>query len=370
MSSVIVAGAGIIGVSIADALARRGADVTVLDMRSAGRGASRASAGILAPYIEAHEHTPLLTLGTRSLSLFDEFVRGVSERTGRAVEYARSGTLEVALDEGDASRLRESKSWLDRMGVACEWLDPARLVSEEPAVSHSAAGGLFIGHHGFVGVASLVGALAQSARLAGAVFESSVEVMTVEPGADGVDVRAGDRRYRGDHVVLAAGSWSKAVRVRGVPALPVRPVRGQLLQLAWRDTPRPARIVWGPRCYTVPWSDGALLVGATVEDAGFDESTTAEGVHELTDAVAELLPGARHAAFVEARAGLRPALPDGLPAIGPLTAAPRVTVATGHYRNGILLAPLTAALVAAQILDGTSDPALSLTDPNRAFHAP
>jgi len=365
--SVVVAGAGIIGVSIADALARRGADVTVLDMRSAGRGASRASAGILAPYIEAHEHTPLLELGTRSLALFDDFVRGVCDRTGRAVEYARSGTLEVALDEADAPRLRASKAWLDARGVAAQWIDASRLGSEEPAVSQSAAGALFIAQHGFVGVSSLITALAQSARLAGAVFESSVEVVHVEPRGDAVDVRAGDRRYSADHFVLATGSWSRAVRVRGVPALPVRPVRGQLLQLGWKDTPRPSRVVWGPRCYTVPWSDGALLVGATVEDVGFDETTTADGVRELTEAVADLLPGARRAEFIEARAGLRPALPDGLPAIGPLAAAPRVTVATGHYRNGILLAPLTAEIVAAQLLEGTLDRMLEITSPDRSF---
>jgi len=364
-SSILIAGAGIIGVSIADALARRGADVTVLDMRSPGRGASRASAGILAPYIEAHEHTPLLELGTRSLALFDDFVRDVSERTGRGVEYARTGTLEVALDDEDASRLHASKTWLDKIGVASEWLDATRLRIEEPAVSPKAIGALFIGRHGFVGVTSLISALAQSARLAGAVFESSVEVLQIESGLEGVEVRAGDRRYHADHCVLATGSWSKAVRVRGAPPLPVRPVRGQLLHLAWKDTPRPSRVVWGPRCYTVPWSDGALLVGATVEDAGFDESTTAAGVRDLTDAVGDLLPGARRAVFVEARAGLRPALPDGLPAIGPLV--PRVTAATGHYRNGILLAPLTTAIVSAQILDGITDPAFTVTDPNRSY---
>jgi glycine oxidase len=292
-------------------------------------------------------------------------VRGVEERTRCKVEYARSGTLEVALDEADAARLRASKAWLDLIEVECEWLDPSRLRSEEPAVSRSAAGALFIGQHGFVGVASLIGALVQSARLAGAVFESPIEVIQVESSPDHVEVRAGDRRYRADHVVVAAGSWSKRVRVNGAPVLPVRPVRGQLLQLAWSEPARPSRVVWGPRCYTVPWSDGALLVGATVEDVGFDESTTAEGVRELTDAVCALLPGARSAAFIEARAGLRPALPDGLPAIGPLV--PRVTAATGHYRNGILLAPLTAALVSGLLHDDVVDPAIHLTDPHRAF---
>jgi glycine oxidase len=156
-------------------------------------------------------------------------------------------------------------------------------------------------------------------------------------------------------VVIAAGSWSGRVRVANVPPLPVRPIRGQLLHLRWNRGPMPTRVVWGHDCYTVPWHDGTLLVGATVEDAGFDESSTVEGVRLLTDAVGTLLPDARNAAMAEVRVGLRPASPDGLPLIGPLSMAPAVTLATGHYRNGILLAPLTAQLVASSILDGVSD---------------
>lgn len=158
------------------------------------------------------------------------------------------------------------------------------------------------------------------------------------------------------------------MRVTGTTMPVVRPIRGQLLHLAWMG-PRPALFVWGAACYTVPWSDGSLLVGATVEDVGFDEHSTVAGVDSLTSAVRRLLPASARAAVEAVRVGLRPATPDGLPWIGPLSAAPRVVMAAGHYRNGVLLTPLTADLVSRLIVDGESDPALAVTSPNRAVGA-
>ena len=201
---VVIVGAGVIGAAVAEAMARRGASVTVIDMRSPGRGASWASAGLLAPYTEAHEETPLLTMGVRSLGMFDAFIAGLRERTGLPIEYARTGTLEVALDDAEAERLRANMAWIGRQavphdsigrqGVRHSWMDPAMLRDVEPAAARDAAGALFIEDHGFVGVPRLVAALTQSARLAGAEFESPVEIVDVTPRRDGVDVRAGERR--------------------------------------------------------------------------------------------------------------------------------------------------------------------------------
>ena len=367
----LLLGAGAIGLSVADELARRGARVTVIDMRSPGKGASQASAGILAPYVEAHESSPLLDLGVRSLDLFDEFVQRVSRDSGRPVEYSRSGTLQIALSDDEARGLAAARAWLVERGVESDWLTGNELRRVEPAVTERAVSGLRIPRHGFVNVPALLQALSQSARQHGAQFESPVQALEVDHGAERVRVRAGDRQYDVDVVVVAAGSWSGRIRIRGLPALPVRPVRGQLLHLRCAPTfPRPATIVWGPRCYTVPWSDGSLLVGATMEDVGFDETSTVDGVHELGSAVIDLLPAARGASLEGIRVGLRPALPDDLPAIGPYRDAPRVLAATGHFRNGILLAPLTAALIARWVLEGDRDPALALTSPDRAWHAP
>jgi len=157
----------------------------------------------------------------------------------------------------------------------------------------------------------------------------------------------------------------RRVRVAGVDTPPVRPIRGQLLHLSWPGVERPSRIVWGLRCYAVPWSDGSLLVGATVEDVGFDETWTVSGVHDLTKAAIELLPKTLHASIDAVRVGLRPATPDNLPAIGPFAKAPRVIAATGHYRNGVLLAPLTAKLVADAMIYNRMDPLLELVKPSR-----
>ena len=365
--TVLVIGAGIVGVAIADALAVRGARVTVLDMRGPGRGASFASAGILAPHVESHHEPRFLDLATRSLDMFDGFVAGAIQRSGRHVEYARTGTLEVALDEEEAHRLNGAQPRLRAAGVRHTWLTPDELRRTEPSVSSTAIGALLIEPHGFVGVTSLIGALVQSARLAGASFAAPVEAVEIEPHPDGVEVRAGTSRYEADQVVLAAGPWSGRVRIRNhnQPRLDVRPVRGQLLHLNWTAGYLPTRVVWGPRCYTVPWSDRSLLVGATVEDAGFDERSTVSAIQDLTTAVNELLPEARVASLREVRVGLRPASADELPVIGPLSSGSRVVVATGHYRNGVLLAPVTAKIVSDYILDGVSDRAMAWTTPER-----
>lgn len=362
---VLVIGAGVIGVAIADALAVRGADVTVLDMRGPGRGASFASAGILAPHVESHHEARFLELATRSLDMFDAFVEGATERSGRRVEYARTGTLEVALDEDDVRRLEGAQPRLRASSVAHAWLTPDELRGREPAVSSAALGALLIEPHGFVGVRSLIAALVQSARVSGATFDVPVEAVEIDPRRDGVEVRAGSSRYTADAVVVAAGTWSGRVRIAQAPRLDVRPVRGQLLHLSWTAGHAPSRVVWGPRCYTVPWSDRSLLVGATVEDAGFDEGTTVSAIHQLSAAVHELLPEARTASLQEVRVGLRPASADGLPIIGPLATTPRVIIATGHYRNGVLLAPVTAAIVRDYVLEGRSDPATTWMTPDR-----
>ena len=165
-------------------------------------------------------------------------------------------------------------------------------------------------------------------------------------------------------VVLAAGSWAGQIAIDGVDPLPIHPVRGQLLYLKWPE-PAVGRIVWGSRCYAVPWPDGTLLVGATLEDVGFDARATVAGVRDLLDGVCELVPRAWQAAFVGARVGLRPGSPDALPVIGRSARVPGLVYATGHYRNGVLLAPLTGELVARVVAGDESDAALALVSPRR-----
>ena len=363
-SDVVVVGAGIVGCAAAYELARRGARVRVIERRDVGRGATQASAGVLAPHLEAHAGLPLVDLGARSLDLYDEFVARVVEDSGAAVEYARNGTLEIAADGAGLSRLEAAgRAWRAR-GVPVELLDAAAVREAEPQLAGGVVGGLLVRSHGFVGATDLAAALQRAAVAHGVAFVPATTVARVVRRGAGLDVETGGDATACGRVVLAAGSWSGQVEVDGAEAVPVRPVRGQLLRLGW-TAPRLARVVWASRCYLVPWTDGSVLAGATVEDVGFDERVTVAGVRELLDTAQRMVPAVGAAWFHEARVGLRPATPDELPVIGPSARLPGLVYATGHYRNGILLAPLTAALVAGLILDDAVDPALEVTTPAR-----
>jgi glycine oxidase len=351
---VVVIGGGIIGCAVARELARRGVAVRLFEARTIGAGATQASAGILAPYIEGHERGPLFDLGIRSLAMYDAFVREVSEESGLAVEYRRCGTLEVAADAAMAARLQQAAAADPHL----EWLDRSQARGHEPALAASADGALLAREHGYVSVPALMDALAWAALRHGVQIEAAHRVTGIRVDHDKATISTEDgTSWSAGTVVIAAGSWSGRLDVEDAAAAAVRPVRGQLLRLHWRGAPL-NHIVWGPDCYVVPWHDQTVLVGATVEDVGFDERTTAAGVRDLLDAVCELLPEAWRATFLEARVGLRPATPDGLPFLGASGLSARLVYATGHYRNGVLLAPLTAQLIADLIVDEKEDEAV------------
>jgi glycine oxidase len=357
----VVIGAGIIGLAVGHELARRGARTAILEERTAGAGATQASAGVLAPYIEAPGAGALHELTVRSLQLYDGFIADVQQDAGTAVEYNRAGTLEIATCPESADRLRELAARLGALGVIAEWMDGPEAVRREPALSLP-EGALLIGTQGYVRVMQLLGALTSAARARGAVLLEGRKVDRLESGADGsVTIGAGAERYRTRTVVIAAGSWSSRVAAGGAT---VSPIRGQLVQLRWTG-PAITRVLWSELCYIVPWADGTVLVGATVEDAGFDQRTTLGGVRSLMEAACRLLPSASDATFVGARAGLRPSTADGLPLIGRSAVNSAVVYATGHFRNGVLLAPLTAQLVADLVVSNRHDPALALTAPGR-----
>ena len=362
---VVVVGAGIVGCAIAYELARRGARVQVVDRRDVGAGATQASAGMLAPYIEAQDGPALLELAARSLDLYDEFVSSVVEDSGATVQYVRSGTLEVALDEAGLARLAEVQRMCAGRGVEAELLDAAAAREAEPHLTAGVCGGLRIGSHGFVGARDLTGALRSAAIVHEVAFHTATAATRVAADGQGVRVETPGESFVCDTAVLAAGSWSGRIEVDGAEPLPVRPVRGQLLHLGW-PAPALGRVVWAPGCYVVPWSDGSVLVGATVEEVGFDERATVAGIRALIDATGKVMPAVSEASFVTARVGLRPATPDRLPVIGRSAAIPGLVYASGHFRYGVLLAPLTAALV-ADIVDGGSalDAALAVTAPSR-----
>jgi glycine oxidase len=362
-SDVVVIGAGIIGCAVAHELTGRGLSVTMVDPRGAGFGATQASAGVLAPHIEGHDNAPLTALGMRSLAMYADFVAKVSGESGQTVMFSRTGTLETAFDEETVSSMRASAARLSASGVAASWLDAAETRAAEPQLSNDVRGALLVPEHGFVAATSLTVALAAVLRARG-VNTVSGHTARVTSAAGRVRVETNFGAFEAANAVLAAGSWSGRIAVEGAPPVPVRPVRGQLLYLAWPGAPL-RRVLWAPRCYLVPWSDGTLLVGATVEDAGFDERTTVAGVRDLLDAACDAVPRAWQAEFSGARVGLRPATPDELPIVGRSARVPGLVYATGHYRNGVLLTPLTAKIVGDLIADGREDPAMSTMTPAR-----
>lgn len=357
--NITVVGAGVIGCAIAHELASRGARVVLIDSRGIGRGATRASAGILAPHIEGHIPA-LRDLAACSLSLYDDFVRRIERDSQRVIEYNRSGTLQVALGDVEGAALAKDASVLTAAGVKCTMLDGVAVKRLEPNLSQRCAAGLVVPMHGYVAAASLTDALADAARARG-VRVVTAAVRAIDGGTSPVRVTTDTEVLESDAVVVASGSWPVTTRPAEAPA--IKPIRGQLVQL--RSSDRVAsRVIWGAACYLVPWKNGSVLVGATVEDVGFDEHATAEGVSGLLTAALALIPALSRAHFEDVRVGFRPRSGDELPIIG-RSEMPHVFFAMGHYRNGVLLAPLTAAIMSDLILDGRERPELDLVRPER-----
>jgi glycine oxidase len=365
-ADVVVIGAGIVGCAIAYELARRGAGVHLVDKRTIGMGATQASAGILAPYLETHEGSPLLPLAVRSLGLFDGFVQRVtSDGAASVFPYHRNGTLDVATDEEHFKSLRSTAETLGRHGVSATLLGSDAARAEEPQLAADVLGGLLISAHGFVAAGDLTRAAAAAARNLGATLDERSQAKRVARRNGNIIVETESGSFSAGAVVLAAGSWSGALEIEGIRArVPVRPVRGQLLHLIWPGASL-RRVIWSSKCYLVPWDDGTVLVGATMEEAGFDERATVAGVRDLLQAACDVVPQAWTAGFRGVRVGLRPGTSDDLPVIGPSRVIPNLFYATGHFRNGVLLAPLTAQLVADALLDHNLDSDLLAVSPTR-----
>jgi glycine oxidase len=359
---VAVIGAGIIGTSVGYELACRGASVTIVDDRTPGNGATQAAAGMLAPYIEGFGK-PILPLATRSLGMYDDFVRRVSEDSGMSVEYHRDGSLQIITSDESADALVDFQAAASQAHVRCTQVDAAQIHDLDPFITPEALIGLLVPDQGVVVPTSLSRAIAAAAANKGAKFQKARVERLAKNDRDFL-VETSGNSIRAGRVVLAAGSWSGHLPIAGLPPVPVRPVRGQLLHLI-----APARssrlVVWGTGCYIAPASGDSVAVGATMEEAGFDERVTVAAVRDLLGAAAELMPALWQSTFENARVGLRPATPDDMPILGPSLRMPGLFYATGHFRNGILLAPLTARIVADLVLDNREDAAFAATSPQR-----
>jgi len=368
-ADVVVIGGGVIGAAIAWRLAAGGASVAVADP-APGAGATGTAAGMLAPVTELHYgEEPLLRLNLASARRYPEFVAELSEATGADVGYRQTGTVVAAWNAADLAALRDLHEFQRSLGLDAQMLSAADLRALEPSLTPGLPGGLYAGDDHAVDPRRLHNALLLAAQRAGAsLVRHHVERIDVGPASRTVVLDNGASLH-GATVVLAAGSWSG--RIEGVPTdvlPPVRPVKGQTLRLRMDTADRLAHVtrgtVRGAPVYLVPREDGELVIGASVEEAGFDLRPRTGVIYELLRDAQTLLPAVLEMAWVEVSTGLRPGTPDNAPVIG-ASDLDGLVIATGHYRNGVLLAPVTADAVQQIVQSGTAPEHISAFAPQR-----
>ncbi|WP_030239974.1 glycine oxidase ThiO [Streptomyces sp. NRRL S-350] len=368
-ADVLVIGGGIIGLAVAWRSAQRGLRTTLVDP-SPGGGAGRVAAGMLAPVTELqYGEEPLLRLGMASNERYADFAAELTEASGgKDTGYRRCGTVAVALDSDDREELRELHAFHRRLGLDSTWLTGREARKLEPMLAPGVRGGLHVAEDHQVDGRRMLTALLSAGERAGVVVHRAEAVELLVEGGRAAGARLGTGgSLTADRIVLAAGPHSH--RLPGLPegVLPaIRPVKGQILRLRIPDAYQPflsrnvRAVVRGRHLYLVPRENGELVVGATTEEQGYDTTVTAGGVYELLRDAHELVPGLTELPLVETSAGLRPGSPDNAPLLGP-TSLPGLVAATGHYRNGVLLTPVTADLLSEYLATG------ELPEPARPF---
>jgi glycine oxidase len=365
----VVIGSGLIGLAVARELAQRGAAVTVIEAKEPVRAASWAAAGMLAPNTEAVDDPALLSLCTRSLHLYPAFAAALRDETGVDIDLILDGITLAAFDDGAWDELRLRAQRLQAGGVAHRLLDAAAMRRKEPSLAPGVTGGLTIEGEGQVDNRSLGTALHAACRSAGVRVLDRVGDATIETDSRRVrGVRTSLGFVTAPIIVNAAGAWAGVLP--GLPPAarpPVVPVKGQMISLALE--PRFLHgVTWVPGAYLVPRRDGRLLVGASVEHAGFDTSLTQAAIDALLQAAIAAVPGLADRAIAQTWAGLRPGTPDGLPFIGP-SLLEGLYDASGHARNGVLLTPVTALAVADLIEGRDVPPDVAAASPRRVASA-
>jgi len=370
-AEVVVVGGGIIGCAVAWELARRGVDVVLVERDVPGRGATWAAGGMLSPVVEADEPGAFLRLAVTSFELWPEFVEALREATNMPIEYRSAGKLCVALDHAGAESLEASYRWRRAAGYAVQWLDGAAARALEPGLSPDVRAAMLVEQDHWVDNRQAGRALWVAAARAGVKVRTgaaAIELLRSSSG-DVVGVVLDDgSRVEGDAVVLAAGCWSGTVR--GLPRpLPVFPVRGQMAAVR-AVPPAVGRTIQVGHTYLIPRGDGRVTIGSTAERVGYRAHTTPAGIAALLSTAMRVVPSLADAPIVQTWAGLRPGTPDGRPILGPDPEVDGLFYATGHFRNGILLAPITARLVADALTGACPEIPLEPFAPDRFVAEP
>jgi glycine oxidase len=370
-ADVVVIGGGVIGLTIARALALRGVrNVLLVERARPGAEASSAAAGMLAPQAEADDADNFFNLCCQSRDMYPTFVAGLREETGIDSELDRTGTLYLAFNEHDQTEIQHRYDWQVRAGLNVQKLNPIDARSLEPRISESIVGALKFPNDIQVENRRLLRALmAANEKLGVQVMGgTTVETIRIKRGrVEGAETSLG---FVGTgRVVVSGGAWSSFIKMPDAP-LPcprIEPVRGQMVCFdATGSSPGISRhVIYSPRGYLVPRRDGRVLAGSTTEQAGFDKEVTASGVHSILSNALEISPRISDLPFIGAWAGLRPRAQDNVPVLGPCAEIRGLMFATGHYRNGILLAPITGELIAGAIVDNVVSPDLNAFGPDR-----
>lgn len=367
-SDVVIIGGGVIGLAIARELSRCGVrDVTLIDRAGLGSEASSAAAGMLAPQAEADRADAFFYLTCKSRDMYPGFAADLLSETGIDIELETTGTLYLGFTEHDANELRERYRWQTKAGLPVQMLTPEEARELEPNIGSDVQTALKFPFDTQVENRRLVTALSMANQKAGVrlLTDTTVTSLKISHGRIvGVVTTSGS--IAADSVVVAAGAWVSMLSVpdKALPDIGIEPVRGQML--CFDANPPVARhVIYSPRGYVVPRRDGRLLAGSTTEFAGFDCRVTAAGIQSITNAALEICPLVSRLSLAASWAGLRPRAADGLPVLGPCAEIEGVFYAAGHYRNGILLAPLTGEALAAAITGNGIDPALEMFSPNR-----
>jgi len=359
----VIIGGGVMGSSIALRLAQAGQKVLVLEKAVPGAEASSAAGGILGAQIEGDADGPLFRLCLASREAHAALAEELREATGIDVGYRRCGVLKIALPGDDLAPLAQKMAWQRGIGLPVEELTGDEVRRLEPCLAADVAMGIHFPADGQVDPRQLAKALPIAAQRAGATFRPAVVRRVVVEDGRAAGVQLDGETVHAGAVVVAAGAWTSLVEGTGVPADAVQPVRGQMLRLELRGLDL-RRVVFTPRGYVVPRGGGTVLTGSTMERAGFDKRVTAGGVASILKNALAAVPSLAGADLADSWSGLRPAPSDGTPLIG-CGAVPGLFLASGHHRNGILLTPETARLVAEAVIAGSEPEALRPFSPRR-----